>query len=487
MVMLMSQNPGCLPEQADPKSARKPPMTPEDSRAMLVPTFKVIARHIPECPHKGEGPTYVGVGCNCKKWVRVYDPRIPDPKKRQTFYLDSKGREQRSPFSAKTRDTAIAESIAQKYRDQFNPDKQRAAAAEAELEKLRTEKEAQIATIEKAVAMFLIFKQNNPSRRSSRRSGPAAKKTIGGYKTLLGYVEPETFTVKREGHLFTWLGQQTPRPILISELTKAKMDAFRATWNWGDLTTSKAFTNLKAFFDYCKGESWIEANPLEGRPQPSVQEGARTAAFTDDQYQSILDTLTQRETDINKATETLRLRAIVELMRWGGLALHDAVNFKFSTLNGDVLRYRRQKTNREAKPILPTHVADLLRGVVPINGDPNQPFRNVEREINSDKDYWRLLLQNLFLDAGIKTVRTDIGERTPHAHMLRDTFAVGQLERNVRDGKPSLKSIADAMGDSVAVLLQHYAPAIDKLTKAHEEEQRKVVADQVAAMNGGRK
>jgi len=66
--------------------------------------------------------------------------------------------------------------------------------------------------------------------------------------------------------------------------------------------------------------------------------------------------------------------------------------------------------------------------------------------------------------------------------MLRDTFAVGQLERHIRDGKPSLKSIADAMGDSVPVMLKHYTPMIDKLEKGHAEEQRKVVAAQVAEM-----
>ena len=70
--------------------------------------------------------------------------------------------------------------------------------------------------------------------------------------------------------------------------------------------------------------------------------------------------------------------------------------------------------------------------------------------------------------------------------MLRDSFAVGQLELNVRTGLPSLKSIADAMGDSIAVMLKHYAPVIDKLEKAHEEGQQKIVDAQVAAMKAER-
>jgi hypothetical protein len=72
-------------------------------------------------------------------------------------------------------------------------------------------------------------------------------------------------------------------------------------------------------------------------------------------------------------------------------------------------------------------VLELLKIVVPVNGDANQPFRDVSVRINSDKNYWSRQLKELFGEAGIKTVMTEIRERDAHAHMLRDTFAVGQL------------------------------------------------------------
>ncbi len=127
-------------------------------------------------------------------------------------------------------------------------------------------------------------------------------------------------------------------------------------------------------------------------------------------------------------------------------------------------------------------MATRIQTVVPVNGDPNQPFRDISVVLDSDKARWSRESKQLFFDAGIKTVTTDIREREPHFHMLRDTFAVGQLELNVRDGLPSLKSIADAMGDSIPVMLKHYAPTIGKLEKAHEEGQQKIVDAQVAAM-----
>ena len=460
-------------------------MTPDTLALNLIPTYTVFSRHSATCPDIAKGEDWVR--CSCRKWLRVYDPRIQDPAKRQ------------DKWSLKTRDAAEAERIAQAYRDKHNPDKVARARAEAELESRINQQKAQsaTATIEEAVARFLIFKKDNPSRRSSRIAGKTAESTMDGYKHLLGDVNPKSFEVIRKGRLFTWLETLDPRPVYISDLTNTLVDGFRATWDFpSDLTRSINFTKLKTFFVYCRDRGhWILQNPLDGVPRPTIQEGSRTAAFTDGQYNAIINTLDARASaviahfpattkldDEKKLNDVRRLRTLVELMRWGGLALHDAVDFKQTALNGDELRYRRQKTNRWAKPILPGHVVDLLRTVVPINGDPNQPFRDISVRINSDKNYWSRLLKELFAEAGIGKVVTEIRERDAHAHMLRDTFAVGQLERHIRDGKPSLKSIADAMGDSVPVMLKHYAPIIDKLERAHAEEQRKVVAAQVAEM-----
>ncbi len=459
----------------------------------LIPTYTIISRHSANCPDKPKGKT--SLRCGCKKWVRVYDPRIADPKKRQTRFLDQNGLERKSPFPTKTRSASEAEKIRQSLEDCHDPDKQRAAVAETKLQVLQAEKESKAATIEKAVAMFLVYKRDNPSRRSSRLSGKTAETTMSSYLALLGDVDPISFKVKRKGHLFTWLERQTPELILISDLTPVLMDAFRATWNFpSDLTAAKSFTRLKTFFAYCKERGqWIKDNPLDGVARPTVQEGSRTAAFSDEQYKAILDTLADREKSIRagnpeaefetkkQLADNKRLLAIVELMRWGGLALYDAVDFRFAALNHDELRYRRRKTNRWAKPVLPTHVVDLLRTVIPPSGG-DQPFRDLAMKIGSNKGYWSRQIKNLFVDAGIETVETEIRKRNTHAHMLRDTFAVGQLERHIRDGKPSLKSIADALGDSVPVMLKHYAPVIDKLEKAHAEEQRKVVAAQVAEL-----
>ena len=474
-----------------------------DLTVNLIPSYSVISRHSASCPYRQKGISYID--CNCRKWIRVYDPRIADAKMRQSRFLDpdgnpypsDSGHKGHSPFSAKTRSAADAEILAQRYRDLHDPKLRALAEKELEIKKLKQEQQGQTATIEKAVAMFLAFKKDNPDRRFNRIGGKTSEETLRNYRALLGDVDPVTLQVRSKGRLFEWLDKQQPRPILISDLTPTLVDAFRATWNLMDSTMGAVFTRLNTFFRYCKDRGrWIKSNPLDGVSRPTAQEGSRTTAFTDEQYKAILNTLAAREQALRaagtpkdalrmekKINDNRRLWALIELMRWGGLALHDGVNFRLSSLTGDELRYRRQKTKRWAKPVLPPHVVDMLKSVVPINGDPDQPFRDINVKIGSDKGYWSLHITDLLAEAGITTVKTDVRERNAHTHMFRDTFACGQLERNIRDGKPSLKSIADALGDSIPVMLKHYAPVMEKLEKAHAEEQRKVVAAQISEMN----
>jgi integrase len=445
---------------------------------MMIPTYTVFVRHSANCKDKNKGRDYKY--CGCRKSISVYDPRIADPKERQTHFLDPAGRMQRSPFSAKTRSWNDAEDIARGLHDRHDPDKVRAAAAEAKLKAIQAEKESQSVTIEKAVSAFLIWKSDNPSRRSSKLSGKTSDSAMTGYRTLLGYVDQKgDVNPKRKGHLFTWLENCSPRPVLISELTPVLVDAFRASWKMNDLTTSKNFTKLNAFFDYCVNRAgWMEKNPLDGLNQPSVRDGNRTMAFSDEQYQTVLDTLLKRpQTADNKRLETL-----VELMRWSGMAIHDAVSFNRSTLVGNELRYRRQKTNVLAKPTLVRHVVELLRDVVPINGDPDQPFRNVSRSIDSDKDFWRLQINQLFAEAGLGVIKTDVGERSAHPHMLRDTFAVSQLRTQYDIGHVNRSAIADAMGDSIATFEKSYKPWIDELEQAHKRAQNAIVEAQEAKL-----
>ena len=173
-------------------------------------------------------------------------------------------------------------------------------------------------------------------------------------------------------------------------------------------------------------------------------------------------------------------------MRWGGLALGDAVFFDLNTMSSDGhLKYRRRKmrgkTTRFAQPKLLPHVVDLLKTTVPIDGDLNRPFYDKNLAEDTNTGYWSAALKEVFKSAGIEVVKTDIREREPHSHMLRDTFSVGQIRAQYKSGFGfNPKVIADALGDTVPVFLKHYAPYIDEFERAHKEAQDRIVDAQAA-------
>src|SRR5206468_7373080 len=165
--------------------------------------------------------------------------------------------------------------------------------------------------------------------------------------------------------------------------------------------------------------------------------GNRTAIFTDDQYAAILDAVSLYDPEnVPAATRKSwqrRLTTFVELSRWSGMALTDAVQFRPEQVTDGVLRYRRQKTEELATVPLPDHVLALLNDI-PLERDstgPQQPFRT-NAALSSDTATWSRRLQTLFRLAGITEVKTDHRVRKPHAHMLRDTFAVWHLRHGAK-------------------------------------------------------
>ena len=447
-----------------------------ETAVRLLPTYTVIVRHAKTCPYKDKGQRYTPETsrCNCRKRIAVYNPEIENQLKRQTT------------IKIKTRSWADAEQIAQEYRDWHDPDKRARADAESKLRAFQTEKESKTVTIEQAVAKFI----------ASKRAERVGEKRIERYLPLLGNVDPQTFRFKRnrrnnEGRLAEWLKTLNPRPVYVSDLTHDLVESFRNTFNFGsDLTDFGTFGDLKRFFKYCHAKRWIQDHPMAGMRPPKVKSGNRTTAFSEQQYDSILATIRSRFPveiknleDQKRHDDTQRILAFIEIMRWGGLALGDAVRFKLDSMkaNGEVTYYRN-KTKRRAQPTLVPHVVDLLRAVVPIDGDLNQPFYDKTVDVDTNTGYWSAELKTVFADAGIESVKTDIREREPHSHMLRDTFAINQLRTQYELGMVNHQAIADALGDTVAIFLKHYAPYIAEFEQAHKDAQRKITDAQAAKL-----
>lgn len=192
--------------------------------------------------------------------------------------------------------------------------------------------------------------------------------TTGSYRTVLGKINPESKQVERAGLFFTWLDQQVPRPTFISELTPAHLTAWRASWRFADTTARTYWVEATNFFNFCEKHGWFRTNPATNLKKPKIAKGNRTAIFTDDQYKKILAAIPlYHPVNVPDATYQNwmhRLTAFIELMRWSGMDLIDAVHFSTDKLDKDgVLRYHRQKTGELATVTLPERVIVLLRDI----------------------------------------------------------------------------------------------------------------------------
>jgi integrase len=271
-------------------------------------------------------------------------------------------------------------------------------------------------------------------------------------------------TIKRKGKLFDWLDKQVPRPVFVSDITPDHLMRWRDSWKFdSDLTTASSWTTIKTFLKFCKSMGWITVNPAAELRRPQTKKGNRTATFTDEEYARILDA----------AHGNQRLETFLELLRWSGMALIDAVEFHTKLVDREgVLRYKRKKTGTIATVKLPDHVMALLRSV-PLEkyNSPDQPFLRPGVDIDSCIQDWRLALQDLFAMAGVAEVKTDVRTRPAHPHMLRDTCAVWYLRHGM-----SLYGVAKILGHSnPTITARAYLPFVKELEKAHIAENEEVL------------
>ena len=413
-------------------------------------TAKVIVRHSSDCKDKKQGADWRR--CQCPKSLLVYDSAVSTSTNRR--------------ISAKTRSWTQAEKFAQDYRDSFDPEKQ-------ELKQLRAAKEIRQVRIEESVALYYAD--------MITRLGDNG--TVAMSRSMFGYIDPQTYSVTRNGKLFDWLDTipAATRPKYIADMTTAHLTAWRSTWKYGDYTGAQRWGMVSSFFNFCEAQGWIHDSPARRLKRMEIQKGSRTAIFSDEQYTAIVNAVPKYDPEnVPAATRKVwqqRLAIFVELLRWSGMAMIDAVQYRPETVDETgVLRYRRQKTGVLATVVLPAHVVALLRDI-PMEHKrvgASMPFRMKGYTTHSDTVTWRKRLFVLFALAGIKEARTERGNtRKPHPHMFRDTFAVW----NLRHGA-SLHAVAKMLGHlRTATTEKSYLPWVTELEQAHIADARRILAN----------
>jgi integrase len=181
---------------------------------------------------------------------------------------------------------------------------------------------------------------------------------------------------------------------------------------------------------------------------PIKADEAPTLPLTQKEYTKLLKTIPGSFPHSRKAR---RFRALIQLMRWSGLAIRDAVPLRRDELIRDAAKkmYRgvtaRQKTGTHVSVPIPPDVAQELLAVV--NDNPLYFFWSGNGEERTAVSHWQDDFRQPFKDAGIKAVGNMLSYR------LRDTFAVDLLQKGV-----PLEEVSKLLGhESIKTTERHYA------------------------------
>jgi len=374
-------------------------------RVQAVPSIQIFVRHSADCPHKADEQYK---RCRCRKHLR----------------WSYGGKQYRK--SAQTRSWATAEQVRRDVEEQFGQATP-PATGEVTVEAVSTP------TIKRAVELFL----------SDKKSQALDANFLKKYERELGRLVE--FMAKRS--------VMFPNQMRLEDLTE-----FRAGWEAmypSTTTRSKVQERLRGFLRYC-----YNAQLIERIPQLSAIkiDEAPTMPLTDDEYDRLLKAI-PGEFEGKKAQ---RVHALIQLMRYSGLAIHDAATLEQAELQQDKgkgkakglyrIETKRQKTGTHVSVPIQPEVAKELIEVMKLNGNPKYVFWSGNGKPKTVLSNWGNVLRQLFKAAGFED---------GHPHQLRDTFAVSLLEKGV-----PLEEVSKLLGhESIKTTERHYA----KWVKARQD------------------
>lgn len=354
------------------------------------PEITVFVRHSSDCPYKDDETHR---GCRCRKHLRW-------------SYRNEQHR-----VSAKTRSWSEAEKQRTKLLNQFGQTDDPVVES--------TER----TTIRQAVDTFLTRKETEGV------SDGVLKKYRRELRRL------QTFCSARN-------------KLFPDALTLPVLEEFRATWAVdypSTQTRSSVQQRLKGFLRFCNDARWLSHVP---RLSPIKIDEPPTLPLSEKEFDTLLNKIPAGFPDSAKAR---KVRALVRIMRYSGLAIMDAVTLERSELQRDTKKklYRivtsRQKTGTHVSVPIPDDVAREALEV--LNGNPRYFFWTGNGKPVSSVTHWQHDLRKLFREAFGKAT-----EFTPHC--LRDSFAVDLLGKGV-----PLEEVSRLLGHtSVKTTEKHYAP-----------------------------
>ena len=390
-------------------------------------TISVYTRHTSICS-KADDPHWKR--CNCVKYI----------------YLLRDGKNK--TISAKTRSWEKAEAQARDIRDSWDPVKQKLR----ELGELQQAKELGEVTITYALDRWLNTVKSESDSDNEH--------TYSKYQTASKQIK-------------AWaLRNQLVR---LSQITPDALDQWKNAWKLeakhpddriGKTTAGRRLEKVKGFLCYCVKMLWIIKSPAADlkaiKPDESV-----TLPLLSGRYEEVIASTYVYDENARRPSDKFGedLRAIIELMRWTGLRIGDALLCARSRIVSNKFTLRTRKAGTKLTVILPDHVVAALHALPSRpDVDPKYFFWSGKSKYKSLTGRWQRKLHRL--NDYLSLVDYEDKPMTFHSHQLRDTFAVSQLLSGT-----SMEDLSRMLSrSSVKITEKYYSPWVPERQTALEQK-----------------
>jgi integrase len=227
-----------------------------------------------------------------------------------------------------------------------------------------------------------------------------------------------------------------------SEVTPADVIEFRSGWTWkSGVTRQKAQQNLRGFLRFCCKDNLEELLKVLKSIKLSKADHARLEPqpFTEQELRKLLAQVPKTFRDPLKAAG---MTALIHCQVATGLTIRDTVQLERENIKDGWLRIKRQKTNKPVRQKLDSGLHEELIAVT--NGNTRYVFWNGTSLPTSATGLWQEDLRQVMKDAGL-WIKGNL------SHRFRDTAVDFWLAQGW-----TLTDVADALGDTVAVVEKHY-------------------------------
>jgi len=229
----------------------------------------------------------------------------------------------------------------------------------------------------------------------------------------------------------------------VKDITLSHLTSWRAGWTFDSpLAKRNNQERVKSFFKFCYDAGLVPANPASqlSSIQVKADEANHVRPFEPKEYKAILAAVAKTELQPrNKA----RVKACMQLQRWSGLSLVDAVCLSKDELQhkGQVFRVRtqRRKTGTHINNVIPSWLGKELLKVK--NGNPTYFFISGEATTKGAVSTIDKMYRQVFKKASVEGT----------SHMFRHTFSVELLKAGV-----DIRKVSRALGHSSVTITERY-------------------------------